>query len=121
MLGGGADRRDFNVIDGDPLEIGQLLPQRVPLGRDPANDPVRHRQLLHHEIQMAVERADGRAVLGGFDGLVREFLLAPDLRRGARAALALPGEIENQRIGGSGRNHRVLSRAVRGVAIFDRL
>jgi hypothetical protein len=121
VLSRGADRRDLDVFDRDTLDIGELLTQGIALGRHPAYDPMRHRQLLHHEVQMPIECADRRTVLDGFDRLVREFLLAPDLVCRARASLGRAGKVEQQCIGGRGGRFRSLGLTMHGALFLGRV
>src|SRR5215212_347138 len=54
---GSSDRRDYDLFDGDTLQISELLTQRVSFSRDPAEDAVCRAQLLHQHVEMAIEGA----------------------------------------------------------------
>jgi hypothetical protein len=84
-----ADRRDDDFFDGNPLKIGELLPERVTLGGHSSDDAVRSSQLLHHHVEVPIERAKRGVVTGGAQGGSSILLLPARSLYGARISLAL--------------------------------
>jgi hypothetical protein len=56
FIGADTDRGDLNLLDRHAFEVGKLLTQRVALGGRTADDAMGSRKLLHHHVQMAIER-----------------------------------------------------------------
>src|SRR5215203_4691160 len=55
ILFGCRDRGNHDLFDRDPLQIGELLTERISFGRDPADDAVCRSQLFHDQLELAVE------------------------------------------------------------------
>src|SRR5215204_174377 len=55
ILFGCRDRGNHDLFDRDPLQIGELLTERVSFSRDPTDDAVCRSQLLHDQLELAVE------------------------------------------------------------------
>src|SRR5215212_8742478 len=55
ILFGCRDRGNHDLFDRDPLQIGELLTERVSFGRDPTDDAVGRCQLFHDQLELAVE------------------------------------------------------------------
>lgn len=40
------------------MNVGQLLAKSIPFGRDPADNTMSRSQLLHHHVEVAIQRAE---------------------------------------------------------------
>jgi hypothetical protein len=63
LFGRCTDRRHDDLFNGDPLQVGELLAERVSFGRDTADDAMRRSQLLHHHVQVTIEGTQGGVVV----------------------------------------------------------
>ena len=81
------------------MQIGQLLSQRVPFCRDPADDPMSSAKLLRHRVQVPVEGAQSWVVAGRFHGNRGGLLLLACASHGSCTALAAVSHIDHRRAG----------------------
>jgi hypothetical protein len=71
------------------LQIGELLAERVSFGRDAADDAMRRTQLLGHQVQMAIEGAEGRILIHAGHGFLGGLLFTARSFQGASGSVGL--------------------------------
>ena len=96
-----ADRRDDDLFNRDTLQVGELLAERVSLGRDAADDAMRRTQLLHHHVQVAIQGTEGGILIRAGHGVLGGLLLAARAFQRASAAVRfLARQTDDERFGG---------------------